>query len=298
VIIFWVFLLIILSLVFLNKKDFRIWYLDLRKVLPLWKNPSKKVEEHYEKNHEAYLKTYGNIIQAHRTETEEELLNYIAQGAQLKDGQQILDAGCGFGGPSSFFAERFNSKIEAITLSKSQVTEVELSIQKNKLKEKLNVKLGDFHELPEYYQESTFDRVLFLESLGHAESVKKVIQGVFKVLKPGGLLYIKDFVKRDLPRSSYDKEQIRGLKDMAEKFRYNTLDIYHIIYVLRKEGFDLVNIKEPDFKTDNYEVNRAFVSATGIVVGNPESFGVKWKYEYPPFVDPVEFLFQKRNYKI
>lgn len=292
------FLLLALFIFLLHKRDYRIWYLDLRKLLPSAINPISKVKEHYEQNQEAYLKNYGKIIQAHRTSTEEELLEYIGKNARLEQEQTILDAGCGFGGPSLFFAQKFNAKVEGLTLSARQANTMKNSIRNNTLENTVTVTEGDFHQLGKYYNSDKFDRVLFLESLGHAGNIKTVIKGVNKVLKPGGMVYIKDFVKRELPNSAYDKEQIIGLKEMSEKFRYNTLDIYHTIFTLRNEGFDLVSIKEPQFITDNYEVNKSFALETGIVVGRPESFGVKWKYEYPPYVDPIEFLFEKGEYKI
>jgi cyclopropane fatty-acyl-phospholipid synthase-like methyltransferase len=290
--------LIVLLILNLRSNDYRIWYLDLRKAIPFAENHASKVKEHYEENQEAYLKNYGKIIQAHRTSTEEELLEYIGSNARLEQGQTILDAGCGFGGPSLFFAKKFKARVEGLTLSASQVATMKSSIKNNGLEKTVSVIEGDYHQLEKYYCADKFDRILFLESLGHAGNIKTVIKGVNKVLKPGGMVYMKDFVKRELPHSAYDKEQIKGLKDMSEKFRYNTLDIYHTIYTLRNEGFDLVSIKEPDFITDNYEVNKSFALETGIVVGRPESFGVEWKYEYPPYVDPIELLFQKRTYKI
>jgi cyclopropane fatty-acyl-phospholipid synthase-like methyltransferase len=291
-------ILITLSILFLRRRDYRIWYLDLRKVLPFAENPTSKVKEHYEVNQEAYLKNYGKIIQAHRTSNEEELLEYISNNARLQKGQTILDAGCGFGGPSIHFAQKFEATVEGLTLSASQADTMRKAIEQSKLDNTVNVQEGDFHQLDKYYKTDNFDRILFLESLGHAGNITTVIRSANKVLKPGGMIYIKDFVKRELPNSAYDKEQIIGLKEMSEKFRYNTLDIYHTIFTLRNEGFDLVSIKEPQFITDNYEVNKSFALETGIVVGRPESFGVKWKYEYPPYVDPIEFLFEKREYKI
>lgn len=296
---FCIILLTLTSLVFLlHINDYKIWFLDLSKFFLIKKNPITKVKIHYEQNHDAYLKHYGKIIQAHRTSNEAELLEYIKVNAKLKNGQTILDAGCGFGGPSLYLAKKLDIKIEALTLSPSQVATMEKLIQDQKLQNKINVKEGDFNKLDTYYSYNHFDRILFLESLGHSNNIKTVIKSASKVLKAGGLIYIKDFVKRDLPHSSYDKHHKKGLKDMFDLFRYNTLDIYHTIYTLRSQGFDLVSIKEPDFKTDNYEVNKSFAAATGIVVGNPESFGVEWKYEYPPFVDPIELLFQKRTYTI
>ena len=223
----------------------------------------------------------------------------ILKNAQLQDGQHILDAGCGFGGPSIFFAKQLeNVKIEAITIATKQQQLMQQFIDKEQLYEKLSVKQRDYHKLSKYYEANSFDRVLFLESLGHANNIKQVIKGVHKILKPNGLVYIKGYVKREVPRSDYAKYHKEGLKDMSKMFNYNTLDVYYTMYLLRKIGFDLVKMQEPTFITDNYEVNKSFAMSTGIIVGNPKSFGIQWKYDYPPYVDPIEMLFQKRAYSI
>ena len=44
----------------------------------------------------------------------------LAEFAEIKTGEKILDAGCGVGGSSIFLARNFGCEVEGITLSKQQ----------------------------------------------------------------------------------------------------------------------------------------------------------------------------------
>lgn len=50
----------------------------------------------------------------------------------------------------------------------------------------MTVSQGDFHQLASLYPAETFDRVLFLESICHAEDYRAALSGAYAVLKPSG----------------------------------------------------------------------------------------------------------------
>jgi len=50
-----------------------------------------------------------------RTNNVYDYLDYTIQNAELKDGQKILDAGCGVGGPAYYFASKLNVVVDGIT---------------------------------------------------------------------------------------------------------------------------------------------------------------------------------------
>src|SRR5689334_6724984 len=64
---------------------------------------SKRVGEFYDQQHDAFLKVYGDTIQAFRTTDITKLLEYQARSMGLKNGMKILDAGCGICGPAIYF---------------------------------------------------------------------------------------------------------------------------------------------------------------------------------------------------
>lgn len=54
-------------------------------------------------------------------EAEDAMLELYAERAQLKDGQSVLDVGCGWGSLSMFIAEKYpNSKVTGVSNSETQ----------------------------------------------------------------------------------------------------------------------------------------------------------------------------------
>ena len=92
---------------------------NLFKSEPVVKKPelnSAEVAAFYNTNTDKFLAVYGDIIQAFRTNDVNDYLDYTISNAELKDGQKILDAGCGVGGPASYFASKINREVEGITI--------------------------------------------------------------------------------------------------------------------------------------------------------------------------------------
>jgi ubiquinone/menaquinone biosynthesis C-methylase UbiE len=177
----------------------------------------KDVVDHYEKYTADYREVYGEVFQAGRPYNVEELLAHELQSAELDDGQHVLDAGCGVGGPSIWFAKQKKLTIEAMTISPTQQAMAQEAVSAAGLDERIKVSLGDYHKLEEQFAANSFDRILFLESLCHAESYRRVLVSSWKVLKPGGCVYIKDFTKRDFkddpPTQKRADEFLRKIHD-------------------------------------------------------------------------------------
>lgn len=63
--------------------------------------------------------------------SEKDMLEITCQRAELKDGQQVLELGCGWGSLSLYMAEKFpNSKITSVSNSHSQKTYIDQQAQK------------------------------------------------------------------------------------------------------------------------------------------------------------------------
>jgi cyclopropane fatty-acyl-phospholipid synthase-like methyltransferase len=215
-----------------------------------YKVQSDKVAAYYDKWHEKYKAVYGKTIQAHRPPNDRDLMEYTVKSADLKDGQTILDAGCGNCEPSVYFATKFKIQIEALTISQQQVQEAAKRITENKLENAIHVRQGDYHELDLIYPANSFDKVLFLESLGHAGTPPAVISSAYKVLKPGGEIYIKDFYPKKPSDAGILKKINSIIDNLNHHYSYNTLDLNDTINALRASNFEIVFIKQIDFKND------------------------------------------------
>ena len=81
----------------------------------------KNVGDFYNNNHSAFIKVYGEIIQAFRTNNLDNILDYQIESIGLKPHQHVLDAGCGVCGPARYFVKKIGCQIDAVTVSSTQL---------------------------------------------------------------------------------------------------------------------------------------------------------------------------------
>ena len=210
-----------------------------------YKQRARKVADFYDNWSEKFL-TITDTFQGFRTENIEDLHRYTIKSASLSDGDIILDAGCGVGGPAFYFAGNLNSEVYAFTNSKEQTRIISSRKEKERIKN-LHVVRGDYHELSKNFQPDFFTHVLFLESLGHSYNPKKALNESCRVLRKGGVLYIRDVfrVKTD---SQELAEKIRKLVNRAnDTFIYNHLPVDLFIKFLESMGFRIDYCRPPNF---------------------------------------------------
>ncbi len=238
---------------------------------------AENVKAYYDKLTSSYLDIYGDVIQAFRPSKKKDLLRYIAQSSGLKRGMKILDAGCGVGGPAIYFASEYKVRVDALTISPVQVEEAKLRVAEKNLGEYVHVSEGDYHHLDNYYAANSYDAVYFLESLGHAAAPEQVITKAYQSLKPGGYIYIKDFYRK-ISEDVIEQQKIdKVIQNINQSYSYNTLDLHELLYALRKCGFEILFIKNFDFKDDT-SIRAAFEQAHQIDVfeGMDEFWPAEW----------------------
>lgn len=214
---------------------------------------SEHVREFYNDTTEKFRKVYGDIIQSYRTKNVNDYLDYTIQSADLKDGQIILDAGCGIGGPAKYFASKLDVKIEACTVSDYQATTGKQLIEEAGLSEKVHLVRADYHDMATLYPKDHFDRIIFLESFGHSSNKKALIESAWEVLKPGGYLYIKDLFEREAGGDE-DMKRIKEIcLEINQAYQYAISDLHEIISIIRQKGFILNFIKTPEVDLDLFE---------------------------------------------
>jgi 2-polyprenyl-3-methyl-5-hydroxy-6-metoxy-1,4-benzoquinol methylase len=221
------------------------------------------VERYYDAWTQRYLEAGDSLIEACRPARTEDLLSYYIASIGLRAGQHLLDAGCGVCGPAVFFATQLPVTIEALTISQVQVDIAKRLIAEAGVEGRVSVRKGDYARLAELYPPASFDGVMFLEALGHAERPEQVIKNAWAVLKPGGFLYIKDFFARETDDPDGQSRVARVVRNIDEHYAYNTLDLHQLLRAARKIGFKIGVIKSPAFDID-IRVRALFESRNGI----------------------------------
>ncbi|MDZ4113570.1 MAG: phytanoyl-CoA dioxygenase family protein [Brevundimonas sp.] len=246
-----------------------------------------QVRAYYEAMTPAYVAGFGEIFQGSRPESTEALLDYLTDAASIEDGMRILDAGCGVGGPAVGIASRRDVVIEGVTLAQAQVDQAARRIQEHGLTDRVKVRRGDYHALGSLYEPESFDRVLFLESLCHAESYADVLTGAHRVLKTGGGLYIKDFYCVDnRARPSMSAGQVADLEKLHSLYRLQIPDLASTVDLLSGLGFMIRYMRMPDYEA-SYTHWEAYEKLAG-AAWNPVSA------EPGDIIQAVEFFCWKR----
>ncbi len=166
---------------------------------------------------------------------------FLADRAGIQPGMKILDAGCGACGPAIDIASHIpDVRIEAVTLSSAQAAEGKQLIEDAGLADKIRVQVGDYHELP--FDDETFDLVYFFESSGYAYDLNVLFSEAFRVLNPGGVIYVKDvFAKESL--SAIERA---ALEEFDQVFAQKTRLLRAGVSALAQVGFVDVQSKESD----------------------------------------------------
>ena len=237
----------------------------------------------YDVHHEAFMSVYGPVIQAMRTVDLEHLLDYQIERMGLTAGQVVLDAGCGVCAPAVHFARRVDVHIDAITASPTQAADARNRIHRAGLDDRVTVVDGDYHRLSDYYDEEHYDLIYFLESFGHSRAKPYLLDMCWRMLRPGGSLYIKDLFQRVAPDRRQAQRIAFEIRKINEAYHYDVANLNEILDVVRRRGFYLESLQSVDLDLDAFEglaISNEFQELTGIApIG-----------DWDTYVFPVDFF--------
>jgi len=125
---------------------------------------------------------------------EEDMLALTCERAQVQDGMEILDLGCGWGSLSLELAGRFPAaRITAVSNSASQKAFIEEEARRRNLGN-VDVVTADINT---FSTATTFDRILSVEMLEHMRNYELLLGKLAGFLKPGGKLFVHIFTHRE-----------------------------------------------------------------------------------------------------
>ena len=175
----------------------------------------EKVKEYYNKFQYPLIKQYTNRQKRNHTKLLKKILSF--GNLSLKDikNKKILDAGCGTGDKSVFFALN-KAKVTAIDLTSNQLKEAKLLALKNnvfgdiifKQKDIVNNTLEDLDK---------FDIILCFDVLEHIPDDKfnETIELIKSLLKPDGKIMASvSFGAKDIHPGHYDMTEEKKNKIM------------------------------------------------------------------------------------
>ncbi len=129
-------------------------------------------------------------------EAEAAMLVLYGERAELRDGQEILELGCGWGSLTLWMAEKYpNARITAVSNSHSQREHIE-SVCSARGFDNVRVITCDVNRLG--LDANRFDRVVSIEMFEHMRNYDALLGGIARWLKPDGKLFVHIFCHRSL----------------------------------------------------------------------------------------------------
>lgn len=135
-------------------------------------------------------------------EAEEKMLALSCERAELRDGQRVLELGCGWGSLSLWMAEKYpQSQITAVSNSRTQKQHIDAEAARRGLGN-LKIITADMNV---FDIGETFDRVVSVEMFEHMKNYQLLLAKVARWLAPGGKLFVHIFTHREAAYHYEDK---------------------------------------------------------------------------------------------
>ncbi len=114
----------------------------------------------------------------------------LAQLAGLSGAEDVLDVGCGIGGPSRFLAKAFGCRVTGLDLTAEFVEVANMLARRTGLAGKVTYRQGDALDLP--FPDASFDLVWSQNAAMNIADRDRLYAEMRRVLRPAGRLAIQD----------------------------------------------------------------------------------------------------------
>ncbi len=192
--------------------------------------------------HSDYLNHVGNTFQAgflYPTDAPEAASQSnlrLAYLAGITEGTLVLDAGCGVCGPAIDIARAIPSvRITGVTVSAEQGASARQLIRAAGLARSIHVTISDYHQLP--FRSGAFEVACLFESAIYSNNIDVLFSELFRVLRPGGNIYMKDVY---LKPASLSEQARRDVDEFDRTFACKVRTVEAFVRAIGRAGFERI----------------------------------------------------------
>ena len=164
----------------------------------------KYISKHYDLGNEFFAKwldktlTYSSAIYENKNDdletAQKNKYRKLIDLLNLKNGDKVLEIGCGWGGFSEFVAKKYEVSVDCITISKKQFEYAKKRIFLSGLNNKVDVKFLDYRDIKNKYDKVA--SIEMIEAVGE-KYLNQYFRTIKKSLNKGGLAAIQGITIKD-----------------------------------------------------------------------------------------------------
>lgn len=163
--------------------------------------------------------------------------HYLALKMGIQEGMNVLDVGCGVGGPAREIAKFTGCNVMGFNNNDYQIERGTAYAKKEGLASQISFTKGDFMQMD--FPDNSFDAVYAIEATVHAPSLEGIYSEIYRVLKPGGVFGVYEWLMTD----KYDNDnphhrEIRLGIELGDGIS-NMEKIPVAVQAMKSAGFDL-----------------------------------------------------------
>ncbi|GGT47773.1 cyclopropane-fatty-acyl-phospholipid synthase [Streptomyces atratus] len=137
----------------------------------------------------AYWEDDGNLEDAQRDK-----LDLVCRKLALKEGDRLLDVGCGWGSMAIHAAREYGARVTGVTLSVEQAAHARKRIAEEGLTDRIEIRVQDYRDV----RDGPYDAISSIGMAEHVGSVRfrEYADDLYALLKPGGRLLNHQIARR------------------------------------------------------------------------------------------------------
>jgi len=179
------------------------------------------------------------------------LCKMVFTKGDLKNANNILDVGCGYGEQDFYWADKTNARIEGIDIDETSIRSAQITSKQyaDRGDKRKNMKFETGNACMLDRKNATYDRVVSLESAFHYPCRENFFKEAHRVLKKGGKLVMADILYND--RTSVNIFNTINRNAFSEMFNIptvNKIGVNEYTTQLENIGFS-VNVTDISSKT-------------------------------------------------
>ncbi|MET4922021.1 cyclopropane-fatty-acyl-phospholipid synthase [Streptomyces sp. PSRA5] len=138
----------------------------------------------------AYFEEPGSTLE----DAQRDKLDLVCRKLGLKEGERLLDVGCGWGSMAMHAAREYGAQVTGVTLSREQAAYARKRIAEAGLTDRIEIRVQDYRDV----RDGPYDAISSIGMAEHVGSVRyrEYADALFALLRPGGRLLNHQIARR------------------------------------------------------------------------------------------------------